>query len=274
MLSLQALATEGGGSNYLPGFYGDFQIGSMPGQGFYLSNLFSGYQDHKASIGNLLEMPGLLYVSETQFLGGNFAAGIWPALMVTKDHGGSRSQDRFALGDPYIMPALLSWDFGMLKALIFEGIVAPAGYYEKNHLNTGRNVWTFDHNLSVTLDLPLHSELSMNIGYMNNTKNPATDYITGDEFHFDYLLGHYLQSDIAVGIVGSYYRQVTADQGPANSIAKEFTAANTIGPVIMFSPKIGNKSITMSLKWLHEFDVQGRLRQDYIIWRAFMPFEF
>jgi len=40
----------------------------------------------------------------------------------------------------------------------------------------------------------------------------------------------------------------------------------------MFTPPIGKKNISLSLKWLHEFDVQGRLPQDYILWRVDSPF--
>jgi hypothetical protein len=174
--------------------------------------------------------------------------------------------------DPYIMPALLSWDWGEITADIFEGIVAPAGFYAKNQLSTGSNIWTFDHNFAATINLPADNEISINLGYMNNTQNPATRYTNGDEVHFDYTAGHYLDSEFALGIVGSYYQQVSADQAPANLLAKVYTAADSIGPVVMFTPHIGKKPVNMSLKWQHEFDVQGRLPQDYLIWRVSSAF--
>ena len=268
-----ATATENGGSNYLPGFYGDFQMGNMPkDRGFYLSNLFSAYQDPKAVTGNVLEMPGIIYVTDMKFLGGDFSTGIWPSIMVTKDNTVANNQARLAMGDPYIMPALLSWEWGDLSANVFEGIVAPAGFYEKNQLSTGSNIWTFDHNLAATLKLPADNEISIDLGYMNNTQNPATHYTNGDEVHFDYTVGHYLHEDLALGIVGSFYQQVTADQAAAAALAKVNTAADSIGPVLMYTLQTGKKHVNMSLKWQHEYDVQGRLPQDYIIWRVFTPF--
>ncbi len=273
LLNRDAPATENGGSNYLPGFYGDFEMGTMPkDKGFYFNNMFSAYQDPKAVTGTLLELPGIMYVTDQHIWGGDYAFGIWPALQVVKDNTIANNRARIALGDPYIMPASLSWDWGDIKADIFEGVVAPAGYYEKNQLSTGSNIWTFDHNLAATIKLPAGNELSIDLGYMNNTQNKATHYTNGDELHFDYMAGHYFQSDFALGIVGSYYRQVTADQAPADILAKVYTAANTIGPVILYIPHIGKKDVSMSLKWLHEFDVQGRLPQDYIIWRVFSSF--
>jgi hypothetical protein len=273
LLSGYVSATENGGSNYLPGFYGDFQMAVMPkDKGFYLSNMFSAYQDPKAVTGNLLELPGIIYVTDKKFLGGEYAVGVWPALMVVKDNTLADNRARLAFGDPYIMPVLLTWDWANIHAEVFEGVIAPVGYYKKNQLSTGSNVWTFDHNLTATIKLPADNELSLDIGYMNNTQNPATHYTNGDEVHVDYMLGHYFQANFALGIVGSYYQQVSADHAPADILAKVYTAANTIGPALLYDPHIGKKEVSMSLKWLHEFDVQGRLPQDYIIWRVFSSF--
>jgi hypothetical protein len=166
------------------------------------------------------------------------------------------------------MPALVAWDWGWIQAQVFEGIDAPAGYYQKNHLNTGSNIWTFDHNAAFTIKLPENNELSTNLGYMNNTQNHATHYTNGDELHFDYMLGHYFENDVALGVVGSYYQQVTADHAPADILARVSSAADTLGPIIMYTLHHGRKETSVSLKWLHEYDVQGRLPQDYILWRV------
>jgi hypothetical protein len=221
LLAQSASATEDGGSNYLPGFYGDFQMGVMPKvKGFYLSNMFSAYQDPKAVTGSLLELPGIFYVTDKQIFGGDFATGIWPAVLLIKDNRVDNNQARLAFGDPYIMPVSLSWDWGDIQVDVFEGIIAPVGYYKKNQLSTGSNIWTFDHNLAVTFKLPADNEFSMDLGYMNSTQNQATHYTNGDEVHFDYMLGHYIQTDFALGVVGSYYQQVTADHAPADILAK------------------------------------------------------
>lgn len=272
IFSIAVEGSENGGSNYFPGFYGDFMMAVIPEKGIFLNNFFAAYQSSAGNTGTLLEMPGIVYATGKKFLDGNFIVSVYPGMMATKDHGSGNSRDRFGSADSYIIPAALNWQWGSLTAYLFEGIVAPTGYYEKGSLNTGRNIWTFDHVLSLTLQLPKDNELSMTIGYMNNLKNLATNYHSGDEFHFDYMLGHYLQPELGIGVTGYHYRQTTADHAPSNILAFKYSEASGIGPVVMYKPHIADRDIAMSLKWLHEFNVQGRSAQEYLIWRVFMPF--
>ncbi len=265
-------ASEGGGSNYLPGFYGDFAMAVMPEKGTFFNNFFAAYQDGSGQTGTLLEMPGIIQATGQKILGGTYSFALYPGLVATKDHSNGNSMDRVGLGDAYLIPVALNWQWEKLTVLAFEGIVAPTGYYEKGALNAGRNIWTFDHILALTWQLPADNELSITLGYMNNLKNPVTDYRSGDEFHFDYTLGHYLKPELAVGITGSHYRQTGADHAPANIIAAERGEASSIGPVLLFTPYLLNRDVTMSLKWLHEFNVQGRASQEYLVWRVFMAF--
>lgn len=265
-------ATEGGGTNYLPGFYGDFGMAVFPGTGIFFSNFAAAYQDIEANTGTLLEMPGLLYVSPHQWLGGHIVTGAFPALMAIKDSTGNNDLDRVALGDFYFLPGGLSWDWGDLKAFLFEGVVAPTGRYETGGFNTGRNYWTFDHNLLLTWNLPANNELSVAIGYMNNLENPSTNYQSGDEFHFDYNLGHYLGQSFAVGISGSYYQQTSMDRAPIGAYVPETGEGTSIGPSVMYMPKINGRDAAISIKWMREFNVTGRTAQEYLICRFQLPF--
>lgn len=265
-------ATEAGGSNYLPGFYGDFGMAVLPDQGTYFNNFFAAYQDTKSETGTLLEMPGIIHVTDQKVLGGQFMAGIYPGLLVSKDHSGSNNFDRVGLGDFYFVPGGLNWKWHNITALLFEGIVAPTGRYQKNDFNTGRNYWTFDHNLMLTWGLAGNNEISVDIGYMNNLINPATDYKSGDEFHFDYTVGHYPVSALGIGITGSYYKQVTKDTSSQSLSVAESGEASSIGPVVMYTPHINGQDVTLSLKWLREFNVKGRSQQEYIVCRIFTTF--
>ena len=272
VFSTSTSATEGGGSNYLPGFYGDFAMAVMPEKGTFLNNFFAAYQDKAGQAGTLSEMPGILHASGNQILGANYIVGIYPGLVASAYDADTHTMSRFGLGDTYLIPLALNWQWQRFSALFYEGILAPTGYYEKYALNAGRNIWTFDHILSLTWTLPANNELSVTLGYMNNLKNSATDYQSGDEFHFDYTLGHYFNPEFAIGIAGSHYLQTTADQAPSSLLITEYSEASTIGPVVMFAPHIADRDITVSLKWLHEFNAQGRTAQDYLVWRLFMPF--
>lgn len=265
-------ATEGGGTNYLPGFYGDFGMAAFPKPGTYFSNFAAAYQDIHSQTGTLLEMPGILHLSTQQFLGGNFVFGAFAALMASRDSGGSNNADRFALGDFYFVPGGLNWDWGDVKAFWFEGVVVPTGRYELGDFNTGRNYWTFDHNVLLTWSLPADNELSVAIGYMNNLENPASHYQSGDEFHFDYNVGHYIGQAFAIGISGSYYQQTTHDSAPVDASVPEAGEATSIGPSLMYMPKINGKDSAISLKWMREFNVTGRAPQEYLICRFQLPF--
>lgn len=270
--SFGTYATEGGGSNYLPGFYGDFGMADFPKQGTYFYNFFAAYQDTASQSGTLLEMPGVIHVSGMEFLGGRYITAVFPGLLASKDSSGGGHYDRVGLGDFYFIPGGLNWEFGDLKLFLFEGIVAPTGRYEVGDFNTGRNYWTFDHNLLMTWKLPANNELSVSFGYMNNLKNQATGYRSGDEFHFDYMLGHYFGEQFGLGVVGSHYRQVTADAAPFGSALMQPGEASSIGPVVTYIPKINGKEIAVSLKWMREFNVSGRLPQEYLICKVFVEF--
>jgi hypothetical protein len=270
--SLTAEATEGGGSNYLPGFYGDFAMAVFPEQGTFFNNFFAAYRDETSQTGTMLEMPGIIHVSGRQFFGGKYIAGVYPALMATKDHTGENHSSRLGLGDFYLIPAGLNWKWKDLTIFLFEGIVPPTGRYKKGELNTGRNYWTFDHNLLLTLNLPADNEISAAIGYMNNLENPSTDYQSGDEFHFDYNVSHYFGPHFAIGLTGSYYQQTTKDLAPQDSVLPESGRGATIGPALLYTTKINGQDGSISLKWMHEFDAAGRNPQEYLICRILMAF--
>jgi hypothetical protein len=272
IFSIPSRATEGGGSNYLPGFYGDFAMAVVPEKGTFFNNFYAAYQDTKGQTGTILEMPGIIHATGQKILGANFIVALYPGVVATKDQSNHQDMTRFGLGDAYLIPIELNWQWGSLTALAFEGIVVPTGYYQKGSLSAGRNIWTFDHILSLTWQLPAANELSITLGYMNNLKNPATNYRSGDEFHFDYMLGHYLRPELAVGITGSHYRQTTADQASTDNLVTVNSESSSIGPVVMYTPHLLDRDITISLKYLREFNVQGRINQEYLVCRIFMGF--
>jgi len=44
-------------------------------------------------------------------------------------------------------------------------------------------------------------------------ENTATNYKTGDEFHFEWAIGREIATGFVLGIVGYDYRQITGDTG-------------------------------------------------------------
>ena len=274
-------AAEGGGSSYMPGFYGDFGMAVAPEPGNYLSN-FMGYNTvgNDANGSNLLfELPGIIRVTDTKIAGGNYWVGFFPYVLhtdsvSTQANGTKTRADRGGAGDMYALPIALSWQWRELSILAFEGVVLPTGSYEKTRsLNSGRNYWTSDTNLGLTwLPKGTNFDLSMVLGYMVNTENSATQYRTGDELHLDFMGGYYITPQLGVGIAGSYYRQITPDTGNGVPAGIPLAEYSSIGPALMYTVKLGEKDVTFSAKWLHEYDVNNHIPGDYAILRTILKF--
>jgi len=279
-ISTAATAAEGGSSQYLPGFYGDFGMAVMGDSGTYLSNFmgynWAGNDDNGSSL--LFELPGVMRVTEKKLLGATYSFGFYPYALrttyTTTTDGVKKESERGGAGDMYAVPVLLSWQWKELSFIAFEGIVVPTGAYNKSRdLNAGRNAWTFDNNFGVTWNPDNGKyDFSMMFGYMVNTENTATHYKTGDEVHVDYSAGYYLTPQFGLGVSGSYYRQVKDDTGvgvPVDAISGEYSS---IGPVVTYTLKMGEQDINFSAKWLHEYNVNNHIAGDYAILRTNLKF--
>ena len=108
------------------------------------------------------------------------------------------------------------WDVKDLHFLAAQNLVLTTGRYDVNKSNNmGRNYFSYDEVVGFTwLDQKQGHEISFMAGYMINTKNQASDYTTGNEFHVDYTLAQYLSEHFGLGIVGYYYKQMTDDKSP------------------------------------------------------------
>lgn len=267
-----ALAVERWGSNYLPGFYGDFHMAVFPEEGTFLSQFLAGVEAMGGQAGSVVEMPGIIHAPGWDVLGGHFAAAFYPNLTVSWDHTGTQHSERVGLGDFYLVPLGISWKWTDVYLVAFQGVVAPTGHFGLNDLNNSRNIWTLDQNVMLTWTLPAAMELNLDVGFMENLGNSATGYDSGEEFHLDYTVAHYVMDIVGIGLTGSYYRQITHDEAPTGAFLFPEGSAASIGPAVYFSPHVGDRDIGLSLKWLHEVYVDGRPRQDYLMSRVFLAF--
>jgi len=281
-----ARAAEGGSGNYAPGFYGDFGMAFLPEPGTFFNNWLSYYHgtfspavpglaldlDYKTN--TVVEAPGIIHVPQMTVLGGHLGMAAFLPLVYTEatetiSGPGIRqrkSEARFGLGDMYLVPLGILWNFGDFNLLAYEGFIAPTGSYDRDRLlNTGRNYWSFDSNIGFTwLDQRGGHEVSSMIGYMANTTNGATDYRSGNDFHLDYLIGQYVSERFAVGVTGSYYKQVNGDSGDGAILGGFMGRGNSIGPALLLTVEPWGKQITFTTKWLHEFEVKNRFAGDFV----------
>ena len=281
VLTASASASEFGGSNYIPGFYGDFQMAVFT-PGLFLNNFlgYYGVEGNGISSDMVLEMPGLMGVHEFDSLDGRYLWAIYPAAMyanygvaatATRD---STFTQRAGPGDMYLVPLGWTWDDDDWAVTAFQGIVAPTGSFSNSQtVNLGRDYWTFDSNVMGTwMFADKAFEISVDAGFMLNTQNDATDFHTGSEFHFDYLLGYHPAPAWALGVAGSYYTQIEGDSGRGAPPLLIDGESATLGPAVMYTFKAGVREVSVALKWLHEISVNNHLPGDYILMRTMFQF--
>lgn len=315
-----AYASEGGASSFTPGAQGDFAMCYYPPGLYFRENVI--YTEGKLSkypadiqpteMGPVsvyakldsdvwFDLVQILYSSDLKILGGRYFANVNIPFVFDADlkikasipavpEFGTVAQDNdmsTGLGDIQVVPAGIVWDFNDLHFLVAQNFVLDTGRYNVGDLtNIGRNYFSYDELVGFTwLDQKGGHEVSFLAGYMFNTKNQATGYHTGDEFHVDYTLAQYLSERLGFAVVGYYYQQMTKDESP---LLDEIDAANeaiglpapdgykskgaAVGPAIMYSPKIGGKDVNLIAKWLHEYYSRNRLEGEWIWLSAVVKF--
>jgi len=104
--------------------------------------------------------------------------------------------DDIRLGDIEFWPVALTWTTWStnLHVDFYGGIYAPSGQFQQNRLaNQGLGYWTFEPGLLVSyLGEKNGFEATVYIGYDINTKNPETDYLSGQQFHIDVTVAQHL----------------------------------------------------------------------------------
>ena len=311
-------ASEGGTSSFTPGAQGDFGLNYYPQGLYFRENIV--YTD--GTLKNYPVQPGvnakldaevwfnlfqIVYSSNVNILGGRYFANVNIPIGIDADLTANlhipqedgtiatvKQQDRTTgLGDIQVVPFGIVWDKGNLHYLFAQNLVLNTGRYKSPLINPtelinnmGRNYFSYDEVVGVTwLDETNGHEASFMAGYMINTKNQATDYKTGNEFHVDFTLAQFLSKQFGLGVVGYYYKQVTDDESPAldaiNTINKTMGLATpggykskgaAVGPAVIFTPNIGGHDVNLIGKWLHEFSMDNRLEGEWVWLSAVVKF--
>lgn len=277
------LATEAGTSLYLPGAYNDFSAAVFGPAGIHFRNDF---HPHHGKVSRAIVGGRLLHdvdhrvwtntfkfslFTDARIFGGRYGAALAVPILfharaegfLETPDGRMRQRDRVAgLGDLYLTPARLNWRWGDHHLTLGQSVFAPTGSYEAGRvINLGRNHWGFDSHLSYTWLHARGHELSLTAGYLVNTRNPATRYRSGDEFHLDSLLAQRFTPRLAVGVPGYWYRQLTSDDA---RILRDLGLGGFrgesagIGLAVLYNPTIGGTETRLVLKWVH--DVHARRR--------------
>jgi hypothetical protein len=260
----EALATENGGGAY-PNGAEDFMSGAVPPPGNYFINYIDYYSadkfkngppDFKLSVA--ADTLRFIHITDKQILGGFWGFHIFLPFVYMDVNAVGMSDRRGSLGDIIVDPFILSWHGKNWHAVTAVDVYMPTGNYDRFHLaNPGRNYWTFEPIIAGTFICPLTGvEVSAKFMYDFNTKNNATDYLSGQEFHFDYAIGKKI-GDFNVGAAGYFYQQVTNDEHFGIKVASDNGFKGrvfAVGPAV----KYDYKNMSLSAKYLFETAVENR----------------
>ena len=291
-------AMEGGVSHYIPGTYGDFYIGYIPEAGFSIRNDFL-YQSIQvngtAMAGNayghidddlLLNITKLNWLFDAPAIKGFIGFGIGIPIAFNEHITGSLaindngSDMREAGGgnrgglSGHLSRAAHPWlEHRRLPCPHITGRLSATGYYASDTItNLGLNYVSFDMNVGFTWLNRNGYEISCNLGYTTSTKNEATDYQSGDEFHLDWTLAYHPNEQLSLGLVGYVYAQTTPDKGDGAVFGSYMSSAEGLGPAIGYTLPIAGEDVSLLLKWIHDTGANHRLSGDLVCFS--FSFEF
>jgi hypothetical protein len=283
-----AQGAEGAASYYFPGSPGSFAVATAPLPGFTLVNqtLFYSASASRAvlsgrALGNLevdavYDYLGGLFAIKPRVAGAVFAVGSFVPVgrasleaSLTGPNGattGVKASD-FNIGDMLITPAALYWSKGSVHLKVGENIIAPTGHYDVSQpMNVGRNYWGFDSVAALTyLNMKRGFEASVSPGIEFNTRNPDTDYHTGNEFHTDFMINQFLSKNFALGVQAYYYNQVSPDTGTGAKLGDFEGNSFGWGPALLWSPKKTGGRLNITAKWMQDVHAENRLRGRYAV---------
>ncbi len=189
----------------------------------------------------LLSFNQLIWVSNTQVLGGNLGFDLIQPIVTINTRNKVLTSNPSHFGDPIIGPFIQWFNhklFGMPYLHRFElDVVLPLGAYSSDYaLNPGANIYTIEPYYAFTLFFSPKLSTSWRLHYTYNGENDDTKIKPGQAFHFNYSLEYEVIKDLRVAVAGYYLKQLTEDEtnGVKGSGTKEQVFA--IGPAIFWSP--------------------------------------
>lgn len=264
-------ATEGGGGAY-PNGAEDFMTGALPPPGTYFLNYLTWYHATEFKDGDGNEMiPDfsldavanvfrLVHVTPCEILGANWVIHAFVPVVYMDVDFPATGDNRWGVGDVIIDPFILGWHSKNFHVTAGLDIYVPVGSYDEKHLaNPGRNYWTFEPVVAATFRSDSGFEISGKFMYDFNLKNSDTNYRSGQEFHFDYVVGYHL-GNWAFGAGGYVYHQTTDDEADGVSVGTDGFQGRvySVGPVLSY----GFRNMSFTLKWQSEFKAENKPEGD------------
>jgi len=210
----------------------------------------------------LVEATNLLYVPQNKVFGGTMGlsltipvARVDYAATLAGPLGGSRSVEGWGIGD-VVSRFQLGWQDGGFSHLIYMQAVAPTGHWERGfspitgYYRPGVDAgWAF-----TWTDSTKKLQLNGTAGFTFNVENTATNYQSGDEFHFEWAAGLEFAPGLMIGVVGYDYRQVTNDSGSGDRLGPFKGRVDAVGPGLIYTTLIGQTPLVLNVRHYMEFN--------------------
>lgn len=297
-MSTASHTAEGGAGFYLLGSKGP-AAAILPPPGVFFQNdfyIYSGNLGGNAQLPTggrlavgvdgtaLVEVPTVIWVLPGEILGGHLGLSAslpigWKKTSAQSTLSGplggvftgSITDTVFTVGDP-IVSAFVGWEQGNFHWQVGTLINVPIGDYQDGEIsNIAFHHWGADVFAAATwLDPSIGLDLSGVIGMTFNAENPATNYRTGNEFHFEWAAVQHFNEQFDAGLVGYYYNQLTGDSGEGASRPFKGEVA-AIGATIGWNFKAGELPISARVKYFHEFAARNRAEGDAVFLTISMP---
>jgi hypothetical protein len=267
-----AHATERGASHYSPGGTRSFAVAVNPPPGLRLESetrIANGRHDLVGSTGTvpraetlrITELLGGFYRFEGSLLGGHVEVGArLPFGYVRTNSPSIHVVERFDIGDLELAPLAWYWSRGQLHLSVREKVFAPTGGFSSSRpSDIGLNYWSFDSIVGATwFNEGSGTEISVEAGLLTHTRNGATKYKTGKEFHVDFMLNQFWTPHFAFGGQGYYYNQVSND--PLAGTPPTRVEANAIGfgPAILWTPETFDRKLRIVASWIRDLHATDR----------------
>jgi hypothetical protein len=275
-----AAATEGGGSSLAVGV-NTVLAGVMDPPGTYLRTFLTQYDANHTLDGHGNDKAGISDFritvdavnfrlsqvwSDVQFWGATIETRIGFTGYVdaqlhfdvqTPNGAIHKAASAYGSGDTLLGPALLGWHSEQYHQIAGIEFFLPSGNFEKTRLvNVGRGYYAIGPAYFFTW-LPTNAlEVSGNLTYLFNLKNPDTNYLSGNEVALDYGVGYALDDAWQLGASGYVYNQVTDDRQNGQVVGGGNRGkALSIGPFIRYH---GGKNWGITFKWQHETLVENK----------------
>lgn len=278
-----AYASETGGSAY-PNGAESVGVAQLPPPGTYLLSYTNYYTAERLNDGKgdsavpdfsvdaFANTARVVHVTGTKILGATVAMQVLVPVVDLKVSAAGARQHRFGVGDVIVNPLILGWRKGNWNFVAAMDTFVPTGRYKHTDLaNIGRNYWTFEPVAAVTYVSPKGGpEFSFKLMYDFNTKNKATNYQSGQEFHTDGTLAYSI-GKLTIGATGYYYKQTTDDRQNGLRVGPDGNRGEAIaaGPLVRYV--IGGK-VPIIAQWQHEFHAENRPQGDKLWLRTAFRF--